>query len=107
LFFILCQRLFSVTDDPIIIQFANYCRYLRLEGVQLKVREALLQAGVWIGKAHNVENRIEEPNSLEDALHAPHAHFWKDGLSIMQAYASDPSAATASATAALRALAGQ
>ena len=76
-------------------------------GLLEEEREALLQAGLWLGKALSVENRLAEPNSLADALRTPHAHFWNDGLSIIQAYAADPSAAAAPAAAALRSLTGQ
>jgi hypothetical protein len=37
--------------------------------------EALLQAGLWLGKALGVESRVAEPGSLEDTLRTPHAHF--------------------------------
>jgi superfamily II DNA or RNA helicase len=76
-------------------------------GLLEEERDALLQAGLWIGKALSVESRAAEPNSLEEALRAPLAHFWKDSLSVIRAYASDPSSAAAPAAAALRALAGQ
>ena len=76
-------------------------------GLLEEEREALLQAGLWLGKALGVENRVAEPNSLEDALRPPHALFWGDSLPIIQAYAADPSAPAAPAAAALRALAGQ
>jgi superfamily II DNA or RNA helicase len=70
-------------------------------------REALLQAGLWLGKALSVENRLAEPNSLEDTLRAPHVLFWGDSLPIIRSYASNPSAAAAPAAATLRALAGR
>jgi hypothetical protein len=70
-------------------------------------REALLQAGLWFGKALGVENRSAEPKSLEEALRPPHALFWGESLSIIRTYAADPSAAAASVAAALRALVGQ
>jgi superfamily II DNA or RNA helicase len=70
-------------------------------------REALLQAGLWLGKALSVENRLAEPNSLEDALRAPHLLFWGDSLPMIRAYASNPAAAAAPAAATLRALAGR
>jgi len=76
-------------------------------GLLEEEREALLQAGLWLGKALGVENRIPEPGSLEDALHPPHALFWGSSLPIVRAYAADPSSAAAPAAAALRSLAGQ
>jgi hypothetical protein len=76
-------------------------------GLLEEEREALLQAGLWLGKALSVENRIAEPSSLEEALRAPHAVFWGNCLSIIRAYAADLSAAAAPAAAALRSLTGQ
>jgi hypothetical protein len=76
-------------------------------GLLEEEREALLQAGLWLGKALGVENRVAEPGSLEDALRPPHALFWGSSLPIVRAYATDPSSAAAPAAAALRALAGQ
>ena len=76
-------------------------------GLLEEEREALLQAGLWLGKALGVENRVPEPGSLEYALRTPHAHLWGDSLPIIRTYASDPSAAAAPAAAALRAMAGQ
>ncbi len=67
-------------------------------------REALLQAGLWLGKALGVENRLAEPKSLEDALRPPHALFWGASLSIIRNYAADPSAAPMPAATALHAL---
>ena len=64
-------------------------------------------AGLWLGKALDVENRVAEPGLLEDTLRTPHAHFWGDSLPIIRTYASDPSAAVAPVAAALRAMAGQ
>ena len=72
---------------------------------------AFLRLGVpilvlWLlGKALSVENKVAEPGSLEDALRPPHAIFWGDKLSIIQAFAADPATAAAPAAAALRALA--
>jgi superfamily II DNA or RNA helicase len=76
-------------------------------GLLEEEREALLQAGLWLGKALGVENRVAEPNSLEDALRPPHALFWGSSLSIIREYAADPSSAATPAAAALRSLAGQ
>jgi hypothetical protein len=70
-------------------------------------REALLQAGLWLGKALSVENKLAEPASLDDILRAPHALYWGDHLPAIRNYASDPSAAAAPATIALRALIGE
>jgi superfamily II DNA or RNA helicase len=76
-------------------------------GLLEEERDALLQAGLWLGKALGVENRVAEPGSLEDALRPPHALFWGSSLSIIRDYASDPSSTAAPAAAALRALTGQ
>jgi hypothetical protein len=76
-------------------------------GLLEEEREALLQAGLWVGRALGVENRAAEPGSLEDALRPPHALFWGSSLPIVRDYAADPSVAAAPAAAALRALAGQ
>jgi superfamily II DNA or RNA helicase len=76
-------------------------------GLLEEEREALLQAGLWLAKALGVENRLAEPNSLEDSLRTPYALFWGDSLPVIRAYASDASAAAAPATAALRVLAGR
>jgi hypothetical protein len=76
-------------------------------GLLEEERDALLQAGLWLGKALSVENRLSEPASLEEALRTPHALCWGDHLSAIRNYASDPSAATASATIALRTLIGE
>jgi superfamily II DNA or RNA helicase len=76
-------------------------------GLLEEEREALLQAGLWLGKALGIENRVAEPCSLEDVLRPPHALFWGDSLSVIRTYAKDPSAAAAPAAAALRVLVGQ
>jgi superfamily II DNA or RNA helicase len=75
-------------------------------GLLEEEREALLQAGLWLGKALAVENRIAEPAAFEDALRPPHALFWGDHLAAIRAYAGDPSVASAPTVSALRALAG-
>ena len=64
-------------------------------GLLEEEREALLQAGLWLAKALGVENRIAEPNSLEDSLRSPLALFWGNSLPVIRAYASDPSAPAA------------
>ncbi len=71
-------------------------------GLPEEEREALLQAIVWMGKALSVENRVEPPDSLEEAMRAPYAIFWGDGLADVRAYASDPSLAATSVAALLR-----
>jgi len=76
-------------------------------GLLEEEREALLQAGLWLGKALAVENRVAEPGTLDDALRPPHALFWGDHMTAFRAYAADPSIAPAPAAAALRTLAGQ
>jgi superfamily II DNA or RNA helicase len=76
-------------------------------GLPEEEREALVQAGLMLGKALSVENRMAEPSSLEDSLRTPHALFWGNSLSTIRAYLVDPSAASAPASAALRALVGQ
>jgi superfamily II DNA or RNA helicase len=75
-------------------------------GLLEEEREALLQAGLWLGKALAVENRIAEPGTLDDALRPPHALFWGDHLAAFRAFAADPSIAPTAAAAALRTLAG-
>ncbi len=75
-------------------------------GLLEEEREALLHAGLWLGKALAVENRIAEPGTLEDALRPPHALFWGDHLGAIRGYAADPSIAPAAAAAALRVFAG-
>jgi superfamily II DNA or RNA helicase len=76
-------------------------------GMLEEEREALLQAALWMGKALSTENRVAEPNSLEDALRPPHEHLWGDSVSAVRDYVSDPSAPAAAAASALRSLAGQ
>ena len=76
-------------------------------GLLEEEREALLQAGLWLGKALSVENRLTEPTSLEDSLRAPHAVCWGNSLSAIQNYAIGPSAAAAPAAIALRTLIGE
>jgi superfamily II DNA or RNA helicase len=76
-------------------------------GLLEEAREALLQAGLWLGKALSVENRLAEPTSLEDALRTPHSLCWDGHLSAVRNYASDPSAPAAPAAIALRALIGE
>jgi hypothetical protein len=76
-------------------------------GLLEEEREALLQAGLWLGKALSVENKLAEPASLEDAMRAPHAICWGHHLPAIRIFASDPSAATASATIAFRTLIGE
>jgi hypothetical protein len=76
-------------------------------GLLEEEREALLQAGLWLGKALGVENHLAEPGSLEEALRPPHALLWGDSLPVIRAYAADSSAAAASTASALRALSGQ
>jgi superfamily II DNA or RNA helicase len=76
-------------------------------GLLEEEREALLQAGLWLGKALSVENKLSEPASLEDTLRAPHTIFWADHLSAIRNYVSDPSAAAASAKIVLRTLIGE
>ncbi len=75
-------------------------------GLLEEEREALLQAALWLGKTLAVENRAAAPESLEDALRPPHAHFWGDHLAAVRAYTADASIAAAPAAAALRTLAG-
>ena len=75
-------------------------------GLLEEEREALLQAGLWLGKALSVENKLSEPASLDDTLRAPHALFWGDHLPAIRSYAFDPSAAAAPATIAMRSLIG-
>lgn len=75
-------------------------------GLLEEEREALLQAGLWLGKALSVENRLAEPASLEDTLRNPHALHWGDHLSAIRNYASDPSFSAVPATIAFRALIG-
>jgi hypothetical protein len=74
---------------------------------KLKMAALLGGAGLLLGKALGVENRIPEPGSIEDALRPPHALFWGNSLPIVRTYAADPSAAAAGAAAALRSLVGQ
>jgi superfamily II DNA or RNA helicase len=76
-------------------------------GLLEEEREALLQAGISLGKALGVENRVGEPGSLEDALRPPYAVFWGDNLAAIRAYAADQSSAPSPAAAMLRALIGQ
>ncbi|MBN2242203.1 MAG: DEAD/DEAH box helicase [Acidobacteria bacterium] len=76
-------------------------------GLLEEEREALLQAGLWLGKALSVENRLSEPSSLEETLSAPHAICWGEHFPSIRDYASDPSAAASQATTALRALIGE
>ncbi|MBN2317989.1 MAG: DEAD/DEAH box helicase [Acidobacteria bacterium] len=76
-------------------------------GLLEEEREALLQAGLCLGKALSVENKLSEPSSLEEALRAPHAIYWGDHFSTIRNYASDSSAAAASATIAIRTLIGE
>jgi superfamily II DNA or RNA helicase len=76
-------------------------------GLLEEEREALLQAGLWLGKALSLENRLSEPSSLEETLRAPHAICWGSHLSAIRSYASDPSAAAVPATIALRNLIGE
>ena len=45
---------------------------------------------------------MEPPDSLEEAMRAPYAIFWGDGLADVRAYASDPSLAATSVEALLR-----
>ncbi len=75
-------------------------------GLLEEEREALLQAGLWLGKALAVENRIAEPGALDDALRPPHSIFWGDHFSAFRSYALDPALASAAAAMALRAIAG-
>ncbi len=76
-------------------------------GLLEEEREALLQAGLWLGKALSVESRVAEPCSLEDALRSPYALFWGESLATIRDYASNPSSAAAPATIALRTLIGE
>jgi hypothetical protein len=76
-------------------------------GLLEEEREALLQAGLWMGKALSVENKLSEPSSLEETLRAPHAIYWGGHLQAIRNYASDSSAAAASAAIALRTLIGE
>jgi hypothetical protein len=76
-------------------------------GLLEEERDALLQAGLWLGKALSVENRLSEPASLEETLRAPHALCWGDHLSAIRNYAFDPAAAAAPTIIALRTLIGE
>ncbi len=76
-------------------------------GLLEEEREALPQAGISLGKALGVENRLGEPGSLEDALRPPYAVFWGNSLAAIRAYAADPSSTASSVAAALRDLVGQ
>jgi superfamily II DNA or RNA helicase len=76
-------------------------------GLLEEERDALLQAGLWLARALGVENRVAEPNSLEDALRSPNSLFWGDSLAPIRDYVTNLSAAAAPAANALRALAGE
>ena len=76
-------------------------------GLLEEEREALLQAGKWLGKALSVENRVAVPDSIEDMMRAPYMNFWGDSFETFRDYASNPSAAAAQAANALRALIGR
>jgi len=76
-------------------------------GLLEEEREALLQAGLWLGRALSVEHMLSEPSSLEETLRAPHAICWGDHLPAICNYAFDPSVAAAPAAIALRALIGE
>jgi superfamily II DNA or RNA helicase len=76
-------------------------------GLLEEERDALLQAGLWLGKALSVENRLSEPASLEETLRAPHALCWGDHLSAIRNYAFDPAASAAPTIIALRTLIGE
>jgi superfamily II DNA or RNA helicase len=76
-------------------------------GLLEEERDALLQAGLCLGKALSVENRLAEPAFLEDTLRTPHALCWGDHLSAIRDYASNSSSSAASATIALRSLIGE
>jgi hypothetical protein len=66
-----------------------------------EARAALLDAVLPLACALAVENRLREPESLQDALLPPLNLLWKDALSILRAFVQDASQSIAAAVSAL------
>jgi hypothetical protein len=56
-----------------------------------EAREALLQAIEPLGRALAVENRLPEPESLEDALLPPIGPAWRQALPLVRRFLREPS----------------
>jgi hypothetical protein len=67
-------------------------RLLAAGGFLEEEREALLKAAGSLARALAVENRMVEPDGLDDSLHAPGSIIWGPSLGLMQQYAADKSA---------------
>src|SRR5262249_13875193 len=57
-----------------------------------EARSPMLEAILALGQALAVENRLPEPESVEDALRAARAFMWKGGVEDALRFIGDPNA---------------
>jgi len=65
-------------------------RLLADGGLDEEARPALRDAILPLGRALAIENRLPEPGTLEDSLLAPLSLCWKDALSVLRGFTTDP-----------------
>lgn len=57
-----------------------------------EARAPMINALLATAQAWAIENRLPEPNSIEDVLRPPLAFMWKDGLESLRRFVEDASA---------------